>query len=357
LLRVLLLRFGALPARTRSARLLYLALMFDEQHLQAIWYGGEKPGFLLRVLAAAYAVLSSLRLGLYASGWLPRRRLAVPVIVVGNISVGGTGKTPLVIALVDALRERGFKPGVISRGYAGGAGAVARVDAQSDPAQVGDEARLIFDATQVPLSVGRDRAEAGRALLDSADLDVLIADDGLQHYKLCRDVEICVIDGARRFGNTRLLPAGPLREPLARLDKVDFRVCNGGKPDHGEVAMTLAGEIAIALAEPHQQRPLRGFTGQRVHAVAGIGNPARFFTQLRQSGIEVIEHPFADHHPFKVRDLDFGDDLPVLMTAKDAVKCRAFAQPSHWFVPVRAELEAGFFDALAARLKKDRIGD
>jgi len=330
--------------------------MLDERALQQVWYGGRAPGVALRLLALLYAGLSAARRRLYAWGWLPRERLPVPVVVVGNLTAGGAGKTPLVIALVEQLRARGFTPGVISRGYAGSASDVQIVDAQSDPRVVGDEARLLFDATRAPVCVGRDRAAAARSLLRSASVDVLVADDGLQHYKLGRDLEICVIDGMRRFGNGRLLPAGPLREPLRRLDSIGMRVCNGGTPGAGETAMQLRGDVAVALGDG-RQRPLREFSGRRVHAVAGIGNPQRFFTQLRAAGMELIEHPFPDHHPYAAADLAFGDDLDVLMTAKDAVKCRAFASARCWQVPVRAELPPEFFDALAAALRKVRAGD
>jgi tetraacyldisaccharide 4'-kinase len=327
---------------------LQAALMLDEARLQVIWYGNRPPSPGLRLLSAVFGIVGGLRRKLYAVGVLPRTHLPVPVIVVGNIAVGGTGKTPLAIALVDALRERGLRPGVISRGYGGNARGAIQVDAQSDPALVGDEARLIFDATSTPVAVGRKRVEAGRLLLQDGGIDVLIADDGLQHYPLCRDVEIGVIDGARRFGNGRLLPAGPLREPLSRLASVDFRVCNGGTPQDGEVPMTLVGDTAFALTDA-RQRALRDFAGKRVHGVAGIGNPQRFFARLREAGIDVIEHAFADHHAFVPAELDFGDEAPVLMTDKDAVKCAAFARPHWWRVPVRARLPAEFFDALARR--------
>jgi len=312
---------------------------------------------MLRLLAAVYATLSGARRLLYRCHLLPRKRLPVPVIVVGNITVGGTGKTPLVIALVQALRARDFNPGVISRGYAGSADAPLLVDAQSDPARVGDEARLIFDATNAPVCVARDRHAAGEKLLGAARVDVIVADDGLQHYKLCRNVEICVIDGERRFGNGRLLPAGPLREPVDRLETVDFRVWNGGVARAGDVTMTLRGDVAVGVTDAQQRRPLHSFVVQRVHAVAGIGNPQRFFAQLRAAGIEIVEHAFPDHHPFCAADLDFGDDLDVLMTSKDAVKCRAFAQPRHWQVPVEAQLPPAFLDAVADALKKVRVGD
>jgi tetraacyldisaccharide 4'-kinase len=189
-------------------------------------------------------------------------------------------------------------------------------------------------------------------------VDVIVADDGLQHYVLARDIEICVIDGARRFGNGRLLPAGPLREPESRLRDVDFIVCNGDdarKPAPakagGEIPMRLAISNAVALAGPSHVSPLAAFSGKRVHALAGIGHPQRFFDALRALGIEVIEHPFSDHHRYVAADLAFGDGLPVLMTEKDAVKCRAFAQGDWWSAPVAAELPADFFDVVAVRLK------
>jgi tetraacyldisaccharide 4'-kinase len=326
--------------------------MFSQDELQRIWYGDREPSLTLQILAALYGGATFLRRELYARHLLPRARLPVPVVVVGNITVGGAGKTPLVIALVEALRARGFKPGVISRGYGGNASHATLIDAHSDPAVVGDEARLVFDAAQVPVAVGRDRIEAGRVLLESAHVNVIVADDGLQHYRLERDVEICVVDGERRYGNGRLLPAGPLREPLSRLASVTFRVCNGAMAQTGEEPMRLSGGDAVGLDDPTQRRALSTFSGTRVHGVAGIGNPGRFFAQLRGAGIEVIEHAFADHHPFVAQDLEFDDDIPVFMTEKDAVKCRAFARPNQWQVPVRAELSARFFDDVAKRLQR-----
>ena len=330
--------------------------MLNERELRPIWYGNKPPSVFLRVLSFIYDIVSSARRGLYRCGLLPSVRLPVPVIVVGNISVGGAGKTPLTLALIDGLKARGFAPGVISRGYGGSAREPILVALQSDASVVGDEPALIARTAGIPVAVGRDRVAAARLLLGVAKADVLIADDGLQHYALCRDVEICVIDGERRFGNRRLLPAGPLREPLSRLDEVDFRVCNGGEAEAGEVAMTLNGELAFALVDPQRRQPLRDFAGGRVHAVAGIGNPARFFAQLRAAGLDVIEHAFEDHFAFTANDLEFGDALPVLMTAKDAVKCHAFARVHHWQVPVRAQLPASFFDAVAQRLRQLKSG-
>lgn len=319
--------------------------------LESAWYGGARPPWWTRPLAALYGAVVRLRGWLYRIGVMRSVRLPIPVVVVGNLSVGGTGKTPLTIALVEALRARGYRPGVVSRGYGGRRRAPLLLGDTPDPAEVGDEPCLIR-ATGVPVAIGRERPVAARLLVD-AGCNVVIADDGLQHYALVRDVEICVIDGARRFGNRRLLPAGPLREPLARLERVDFRVCNGAEPAPGEFSMQLQTGEAVALHDG-EHRGLAAFAGQRVHAVAAIGNPSRFFASLRTAGIGPIEHAFADHHDFVAGDLDFGDSLPVLMTDKDAVKCRRFARQHWWRVPVRAQLPVAFYDALAARLERLR---
>ena len=311
------------------------------------WYGKGHVPWWTWPLAGLYGTLTALRRMLYRIGVLRRVCLPVPVIVIGNLTAGGTGKTPLTIALAAELRGRGFRPGVVSRGHGGSRRESMLLGETPGPAVVGDEPCLIR-ASGVPVAVGRDRPAAAQLLL-AAGCDVLIADDGLQHYRLARDVEICVIDGVRRFGNGHLLPAGPLREPLRRLDRVDLRVCNGGEAQAGEHPMRLVGGEAVSLDGARAQ-PLTSFAGQRVHAVAAIGNPARFFASLSAAGIEVIEHAFPDHHAFIATDLAFGDALPVLMTDKDAVKCRAFALLHWWRVPVRAELPVAFFEAVVARL-------
>jgi tetraacyldisaccharide 4'-kinase len=315
--------------------------------LESAWYGGRRSPWWTWPLATLYGGVIRLRTTLYRIGRLRSTRLPVPVIVIGNLSVGGTGKTPLTIAVVEALRARGYRPGVVSRGYGGSQREPLLLDEAPDPARVGDEPCLIR-ASGTPVAVGRDRPTAARLLLD-AGCDVVIADDGLQHYALARDVEICVIDGVRRFGNGRLLPAGPLREPLGRLRQVDFRVCNGGVPAEGEYPMQLHGGEVVSLCDGHRQ-PLARFAGQRVHAVAAIGHPSRFFGSLRAASIEVVEHAFADHHAYIADELDFCDQLPVLMTDKDAVKCRRFAQPHWWRVPVQADLPTAFYEALGERL-------
>lgn len=315
--------------------------------LVSAWYGKRRVPWWCWPLAGLYGALTGLRRWLYRRRWLRIERLPVPVVVIGNLTAGGTGKTPLTLAIAAMLRKRGFSPGVVSRGYGGRQRAPRLLDEVPDPADVGDEPCLIR-SHGLPVAVGRDRPAAARLLVD-AGCDVVIADDGLQHYRLGRDVEICVIDGARRFGNGHLLPAGPLREPLRRLRTVDLRVCNG-IATAGEYPMQLHGDVALGLPDG-QPQPLAAFAGQRVHAVAAIGNPQRFFDGLRARGIDVIEHPFPDHHPFAPDDLAFADTLPVLMTDKDAIKCRPFARSGWWRVPVQAELPGAFFDALVRRLQ------
>ncbi|WEN14058.1 tetraacyldisaccharide 4'-kinase [Rhodanobacter sp. AS-Z3] len=316
--------------------------------LESAWYGRGRAPWWVHPVSALYGAVTGLRGWLFRRGLLRSVRLPAPVVVIGNISVGGTGKTPLTIAVVEALRERGHRPGVVSRGHGGSQREPMLLDDTPDPLQVGDEPCLIH-ASGVPVAVGRDRPAAARLLLD-AGCNVVIADDGLQHYRLARDVEICVIDGVRRFGNGRLLPAGPLREPLARLQRIDLRVCNGGAVEPGEYAMQLQGGEAVALADG-QRRSLATFRGQRVHAVAAIGNPQRFFDSLREAGLDVMAHAFTDHHAFLPAELAFADGLPVLMTDKDAVKCTSFAQPDWFRVPVRAQLPVAFFDTLTARIE------
>ncbi len=321
-----------------------------QSRIERIWYEGARVPLWLRALVPIYESLRALHLAPYCVGWRKSVRLPVPVIVVGNLTAGGSGKTPLVIALVEALGARGFKPGVVSRGYGGTQRKPLLLDDLPRPEQVGDEPCMIRKRTAAPIAVGRDRARAAALLLER-DVNVVIADDGLQNPSLARDLEICVIDGRRRFGNGRLLPAGPLREHLGRLEGIPFRVCNGGAAQAGETPMNLLGAMAVAVASPAGARPLEAFAGQRVHGVAAIGNPERFFDSLRAHGIDVVAHGFADHHAFVPGDLAFGDGLPVLMTEKDAIKCTRFADETVWCVPVRAQLPDEFFDAIAARLR------
>lgn len=317
--------------------------------VERIWYGGGRAPLWMRALVPAYRMLAGLARAPYRLGWRRPAHLPVPVIVVGNLTAGGAGKTPLVLALVDALRARGLRPGVVSRGYGGSAKAPMLLDDDPDPRLVGDEPSVIRRRSGAAVAIGRDRVAAAR-LLCERPVDVILADDGLQNPSLARDIEICVIDGTRRFGNARLLPAGPLREPASRLRQVDFIVCNGGDARAGEIPMSLADSIAVEVAAPHAQRALSSFAGQRVHAVAGIGNPRRFFDSLARRGLDVVGHAFPDHHALRRDDLAFADGLPVLMTEKDAVKCRAFGDLPLWQVPVDAVLPESFLEALGRRV-------
>jgi tetraacyldisaccharide 4'-kinase len=275
-------------------------------------------------------------------------RLPVPVIVVGNITAGGTGKTPLTVALVAAMRARGWRPGVVSRGYGGAAKGPALLPDEPDPALYGDEPTLMRVAGAT-VAIGRDRVAAARMLMGHG-CNLIIADDGLQHYRLARDIEICVIDGARRFGNQKFLPAGPLREPIQRLNAVDFRVVNGGSTHADEIDMRLLGGAAEAIGGRRETLPLSELNGKRIHAVAAIGNPYRFFAFLREKGMAVVEHAFPDHHRFEAKDFGFAHDEIVLMTSKDAVKCRPFASDNWFEVPVVAELPEYFFESIHAKL-------
>lgn len=319
--------------------------------LERAWYRGGSLSTLLLPLSWLVCRIATLRRWLYGRGILGVRRFPVPVIVVGNLTVGGTGKTPLVIWLAHFLLAAGYQPGVVSRGYGGRARSYPQqVRPDSDPGVVGDEALLISRNTGCPMAVGPDRPAAVAALLAHNRCDVVISDDGLQHYRLARDVEIAVIDGTRRLGNRRCLPAGPLREPARRLEEVDLVVTSGGALQ-GEFPMTYRGETLVPLAGG---APLRigAFMSREVHAVAGVGNPGRFFQALRDRGIRVMEHPFPDHHRYLAADLDFGDSRPVLMTEKDAVKCERFAVDNQWYLPVDAELAPAFGQRLLQLLNR-----
>lgn len=317
----------------------------------AYWYGDAAPPLSARMLAGLYGWVVALRAKLFRVGFLRSRQVPVPVVVVGNLSIGGTGKTPLTIALVQRLQSEGWTPGVASRGYGRRNEATAAwVEGGTAPSDGGDEPVLIARRTGAKVRVDRDRTSAALALI-AAGCDVIVCDDGLQHYRLRRDVEIEVIDGGRRYGNNRLLPAGPLREPAQRGAVCDFRVVNGGEASFGEWSMLLRADHAVPL-RGGRSLPLTSFGGHRVHAVAGIGNPKRFFEMLRGLGIGVVPHAFADHHHYVASDFDFGSELPVLMTEKDAVKCAGFANEWHYSVPVTAELPEAFWVALLEKLPK-----
>jgi tetraacyldisaccharide 4'-kinase len=317
------------------------------------WYRIRPAHLLLFPLSLLFGAGAAGRRALYALGWLKRERLPVPVIVVGNITVGGTGKTPLVVWLAQCLTEAGLHPGIITRGY-GGSEAIQAVPPDADPARAGDEPVLLARRSRCPVWAGRARAAAGRALLQRhPEVDVIISDDGLQHYRLAREIEVAVVDGERPFGNGMLLPAGPLREPRRRLRTVDAVVVNAGHgtPVPGAFGMRLRGELFVNLREPARMRLAREFAGMRVHALAGIGNPQRFFGTLVDLGMQFSAHAFPDHYAFVPKDLAFPGAEAVVMTEKDAVKCAAFAQDNIWFLPVDAEVDAALGTLILERLE------
>jgi tetraacyldisaccharide 4'-kinase len=312
------------------------------------WYEDNGWYRLLLPLSGIYWFISMLRRYLYRVGLMRTRRAKVPVIVVGNITAGGTGKTPVTVWLAHALAKHGFSPGIVSRGYGGSkAGASMRVDARSDPAVVGDEPVLIAMRTGCPVVVDANRAR-GAAMLVEDGADLVIADDGLQHYALARDHEICVVDGPRGLGNGYLLPAGPLREPANRLDEVDQVLVNGRLRDDAPASSTgLQNAITFRLVvgdacrlNGSLARSVREFGGKTVHAVAAIGNPQRFFNTLRGHGIQIIEHAYPDHAPLRPDELDFGDGFDILMTEKDAVKFPRQVSDRYWYVPVDVEIDS-----------------
>ncbi len=316
------------------------------------WFEGPVP-WHARLLSKVYGGVIALRMRLFRAHLLRRVKIARPVVVVGNLIAGGSGKTPLAIVLVERLRAAGWNPGVATRGYGrDDAGTPRWVEADTDPVLGGDEPVLIAHRTGAKVRADADRAAAARALVE-AGCDIVVCDDGLQHYRLRRDIEIEVIDGRRRYGNGQLLPAGPLREPAQRGEACDLRVLNVGsgasEAGFGEWPMRLLADQALPLLSVRPV-PLAMFAGKRVHAVAGIGDPERFFDTLRSHDIAVVPHAFADHHRYVAEDLQFGSDLPVLMTEKDAVKCRPFATDRHFSVPIRAELPEAFWVALLDRL-------
>ncbi len=321
-----------------------------------VWYKDQFIAVWLVPFSMIFIDFTRLRRFLYRKGIYKTEKLSVPVIIVGNICVGGTGKTPLVIWIAKMLVQEGFKPGIIIRGYAGKAEQWPQMaTAKSDPQTIGDEAVMIAKNLNVPVAVGPSRVDTAKLLLIQCGCNIVISDDGMQHYALARDIEIAVIDGERRFGNGNCLPAGPLREPISRLQEVDLIVCNGEPEEENEFAMDLEGRIAINLVTA-EQKALTDFSGQNCHALAGIGNPQRFFQHLQTAGLDCKTHSFPDHYYFQSGDINFGIDNPVLMTEKDAVKCLDIATNNHWFVPVQAKLPLAFKNQIIKLLKEKTDG-
>ncbi|HVQ60773.1 MAG TPA: tetraacyldisaccharide 4'-kinase [Burkholderiales bacterium] len=316
------------------------------------WYRLSPLSVVLFPLSLVFRLAVALRRLLFALGILESARLRIPVIVVGNLTVGGTGKTPLVLALAQGLRRHGLRPGILSRGYRGTGDSPRAVAAKDDPERVGDEPLLLAERSGCPVWIGADRVEAGRALCAAnPECNVILCDDGLQHYRLQRDFEIAVED-ERGAGNGLLLPAGPLREPADR--RVDARVVNGGvnenEPAPGAFAMRLAVAGLYRVGDASAVAPSE-LAGKKLHAVAGIGNPARFFATLSGMGLVFSAHAFPDHHPFAAADLQFADSDAVLMTEKDAVKCRRFGRRDLVAVRVEAEVDPALMELILERIR------
>lgn len=329
--------------------------------LQNHWYRITRLQLILFPISLVFRALVAMRRVLYRDHILNSEQLLLPVIVIGNITVGGTGKTPLTLALAQQLVERGWHPLIISRGYGGNARQPRQVNENSDAHQVGDEPLMMARRNICPVWIGKDRAATARAALqDQPQCDVVLCDDGLQHYHLQRDAEIAVIDGMRGFGNGRMLPAGPLREPVSRLQAVDAVVVNGGDIAAGQYAthpnayvMHLGGEVFYNLLDPARKASAADFLPSKNHAVAGIGHPQRFFQHLESLGISFTPHAFPDHHPYSASDLAFADCDAILLTEKDAVKCAAFADARYWVLRVDAQIDPALLEHILRKLKSN----
>lgn len=319
--------------------------------IERIWSGQSALYLLLIPFAWLYGLITTLIRYSFKKGWRKSWRAPLPVVIVGNLTAGGNGKTPVVIWLVENLQRRGLRVGVVSRGYGGKAASYPLLlDANTTTAQAGDEPVLIFQRTLAPVAVSPSRSDAVKALLATGQLDLIITDDGLQHYALQRDFEIVVIDGQRRFGNGQWLPAGPMRERESRLGSVDAVITNGGKAHENEISMSLMADAAVNLLTG-ERCPVSALTS--VVAMAGIGHPPRFFATLHSLGVVTqAEIGFADHQDYQFGQLSklVHSEQNLLMTEKDAVKCRDFAQKNWWYLPVNAQFSVEQSNLLLARI-------
>lgn len=325
---------------------------------ERIWYQDHWLADMLAPLGWLYCGVAWLRRWAYQQRLLRSYSVSVPVIMVGNLTVGGTGKTPLVLWIAEYLSGQGYRPGIALRGYRASRSAAERprqVAPDADPVQFGDEAVLLAKKSHCPVVAGRDRVAAAEMLTNQCGCDLVVTDDGLQHYRLHRQLEILVLDGERRLGNGRCLPAGPLREPRRRLSAADLVVVNGDEGDGDHIR--LVPGAAVNLQDSTLERPLRSFVGETLTAIAGIGHPQRFFRMLEDLGLSVRPIAYPDHHAFRASDLEHWPHGPVLMTEKDAVKCQRFARPEHWFVPVKVVPSASFIAALDRALSGIKRSD
>jgi tetraacyldisaccharide 4'-kinase len=325
--------------------------------LEKHWYRLSPLHLLLGPVSLIFRALSAIRRRLYRIGVLHSSKLPVPVIIIGNINVGGTGKTPFTLWLAQQLLDNGWHPAIISRGYTKAKhqrpDIPHSVEKTDSPDEVGDEPLLMVQRDLCPVWIGRNRVAVAHALLQAhPECDVILSDDGLQHYRLQRDLEIVVVDGKRGFGNGLLLPAGPLREPVSRLQSADMVVVNGGSAKAGEYAMHLSGSSFYNLLNPDKSLPANAFAEQRVHAIAGIGHPERFFSHLLQLGISAQTHAFPDHHRYTAADIMFGDAEAILMTEKDAVKCATFATEQCWVLRVDAQIDPALAQLIIEKINQ-----
>jgi len=319
--------------------------------LTKIHYSKSLVSLLLLPLSAVFLLISFIRKTLYQFNFLKSFKLKIPVIVVGNITSGGTGKTPLIIYLANELKKNGYRPGIISRGYGSKSEGVMEVSQKSDLADVGDEPMLIQKHTHLPVFVSKDRVLAAKTLVKKyAKTDVILSDDGIQHYRLRRDLEVLVIDGTRKFGNGYLLPAGPLREFRSKLKTVDAIVCNHKKVIDGSYLMKYTGHLLINL-KTNKKIHLNNLSLKNIHAIAGIGNPDRFFDYLKTYNILFSSSVFQDHYKFSKKDFRDMNDKNIIMTEKDAVKCQQFSRNNFWYLPVIAEVDSKFIDVILKKLR------
>ncbi len=320
----------------------------SHQWVNSVWYGQNKLSYLLLPLSGIFSVAAKIR------QWKQNQskiKFSVPIIVVGNIAVGGTGKTPMVTALVKNMQQHGLRPGVASRGYGGQVTQTTLVDTSHRADYVGDEPLMIFNNTQATVMVGKNRLNVIESLITDHQCDVIICDDGMQDYRFEHDIEIIMVDGERAFGNHKLLPAGPLRESISRIQKADFVVATSNAiPAISGDCMKLQLNECVQLNNSGNKL-LADFKGQTVHAVAGIGNPNRFFNNLTSLGLKVIEHAYPDHAGYELSDFSFSDQNPILMTEKDAVKCQKLGLDNAWYVPVQAILPDNFMSRVYTLLR------
>ncbi|MBL10124.1 MAG: tetraacyldisaccharide 4'-kinase [Acidiferrobacteraceae bacterium] len=320
--------------------------------IEKIWYKKSIFLYALIPLEFIYWLLVQTKKLLFQVGLFKSEKLNIPVIIVGNLTVGGTGKTPLVIEITRNLVENGYSPGIICRGYGGTIQDLPHLTSAEDSFLLtGDEALLLSEETGCPVVVDSNRIRGCHWLINNAPIDIIISDDGLQHARLVGDIEIAVIDGKRRFGNRHLLPAGPLRESTTRLKTIDLVVVNNGTKMKNEYSMIGTLKYAVRILDG-KQKELSTFNKITVDAICGIGNPDSFFDDLANAGVKIQKHYYPDHHPYKPEDLAIFNSSTLFMTSKDAIKCKQFAQADWWIIPQSIEIESDFITALFGKLQK-----